>query len=299
MKKQKKTLKQRRIGTRRLLRFRFIAYLGVLMLGWFAFGVSGCAESMLMYHPSREAFTTPAGFEDVEFQTADGLTLHGWFMPAQAGSADQPSPAVLHVHGNAGNISTHAGFSDYLPAAGVSVLIFDYRSYGRSDRAKGRLSRNHLLIDAHAALDYLISRPDVDSDQISVLGVSLGGVIGLSLAAEREEVKRVVSVSAFSSWNQIASDHLGFLGRTIATRGLDAEDAVRHLGERELMIVHGQNDPIVPVRHASIIIDAAKSAGVSTSLLLVAQREHNDMLMAGSSEAEAVATFLVEGLQDP
>ena len=118
-------------------------------------------------------------------------------------------------------------------------------------------------------------------------------------AAEREEVKRVVSVSAFSSWNQIASDHLGFLGRMIAARGVDADDAVRRLGDRELMVVHGQDDPIVPVKHASIIADAAKSAGVPTLLLLVPQREHNDMLMAGSSEAEAVAIFLVEGLQDP
>lgn len=269
------------------------------MLGWFIFGVSGCAESMLMYHPSRVAFTTPDGFEDVEFQTADGLTLHGWFMPAQGESVDGPAPAVLHVHGNAGNISSHAAFSQFLPASGMSVLIFDYRSYGRSDRAKGRLNRDDLLVDAHAALDYLISRPDVDSEQISVLGVSLGGVIGLSLAAERDEVKRVVSVSAFYSWNQIASDHLGFLGRMIATRGLDAQDAAGRLGQRELMVVHGQDDPIVPVKHASIIADAAKSAGVPTSLMLVPLREHNDMLMPGSSEARAIAVFLAEGLQDP
>jgi uncharacterized protein len=308
VKMNKKTLKQSRTGARmapgargvrRLLRWRLVAFLGALALGWFAFGVSGCAESLFMYHPSRAAFATPAGFEEVTFETADGLTLHGWFMPARVEPGDPLPPAVLHVHGNAGNVSTHAGFSQFLPEAGVSVLLFDFRSFGRSDRGKGLLGRDDLLVDANAALDYLLSRPDVDVQQVSVLGVSLGGVIGLSLAAEREEVTRVVSVSAFASWNRIASDHLGVLGRMIATPGLDASDAAGRLGDRPLMVVHGQDDTIVPVKHASIIADAAEAGGVETVRLIVRERGHNDILMAGSSEADAVARFLVERTEGP
>jgi len=257
-----------------------------------------------MYHPSRAAFVTPAGYEDVTFETADGLTLHGWFMPAkiepvEPGDPPPSAPAVVHLHGNAGNVSSHAGFSAFLPEAGVSVLLFDYRSFGRSDRGKGLLGRDDLLVDANAALDYLLSRPDVDAQRVSVLGVSLGGVIGLSLSAQREEVSRVVSVSAFASWKGIASDHLGVLGRMIATPGLDASEAAGRLGDRPLLVVHGQNDTIVPVKHASLIADAAEAGGVQTVRLIVQERGHNDILMAGTSEAEAVARFLVEGIEGP
>src|SRR5262245_28674085 len=71
----------------------------------------GFLESRLAYFPSREPFDTPRGVEDVTFRSKDGLTLHGWFMPAPGVGPGAPGAAVLHVHGNAGNIESHADFS--------------------------------------------------------------------------------------------------------------------------------------------------------------------------------------------
>ena len=104
----------------------------------------------------------------------------------QGVAAAQAGAAILHVHGNAGHVANHAEFSAFLTQAGFHVLVFDYRGYGRSDDG-GRLTRAKLVADTHAALDYLLRRDDVDPERIGMLGYSLGGVIGLAAAAEREE----------------------------------------------------------------------------------------------------------------
>src|SRR5690606_10025203 len=131
-------------------------------------------EARMAYFPSREPFETPAGYEDVTFQTPDGLRLHGWFMPAvgaapagsmggsagSGGAGDAAAgrrPAIIHVHGNTGHVALHADFSAFLTQAGFHVFVFDYRGFGRSDGG-GRLTRAALLADTHAAIDYLRAR---------------------------------------------------------------------------------------------------------------------------------------------
>src|SRR4051794_2500879 len=114
----------------------------------------GYLESRLLYFPGRDRFLTPRGVEDVSFPTTEGLNLHAWFIPAQGHAPGAgPAPAILHVHGNAGNIADHAGFSAFLPREGFSVLLFDYRGYGRSDLSPRKFNREDLIADTDAALD--------------------------------------------------------------------------------------------------------------------------------------------------
>src|SRR5512134_1895896 len=67
-------------------------------------------QPRLVYYPEtgRNA-GTPDGlgldYEPVELATADGETLHGWFIPAPGATA-----TVLFFHGNAGNISHRMGY---------------------------------------------------------------------------------------------------------------------------------------------------------------------------------------------
>ena len=76
-------------------------------------------------------------FEEARFQAADGTRLHGWYVPQPGAAA-----AVLFLHGNAGNITHRADVLRILhDRVGVSVLIFDYRGYGRSAGATERAGR--------------------------------------------------------------------------------------------------------------------------------------------------------------
>src|SRR5258706_9252586 len=90
----------------------------------------GCDR--VFYYPDRHVRGNPSEyglkFEDVFFTTQDGVRLHGWFFPA----TKPVKGTVLHVHGNAGNITAHYEFVRWLPAAGYNVLAFDYRGYGQS-----------------------------------------------------------------------------------------------------------------------------------------------------------------------
>src|SRR5215208_4154363 len=88
----------------------------------------------LLYFPSRTLHATPADagleHEEIAFAAEDGTPLHGWWIRAQR------QPAVAHVllcHGNAGNIGDLVLHARLLTDAGLDVLLFDYRGYGKSE----------------------------------------------------------------------------------------------------------------------------------------------------------------------
>jgi len=71
---------------------------------------------------------------------------------------------------------------------GCNVCLLEYRGYGHSD---GSPSEEGLYLDAQAALDYLVGRPDVDQRKIIVFGRSLGGAVAIDLAAKVENSTKI------------------------------------------------------------------------------------------------------------
>lgn len=276
--------------------------------GVVALGATGAVESWLFYFPSRRAFRDPPGVEGVAFETADGLRLTGWFWAAgtpgsvladaevppgwtpPAPSESGARPTILVAHGNAGCLPDHDEFCSFLSAYGYNVLLFDYRGYGRSDLPRRGLRREDLVLDARAALAYLLTREDVDPERLGLLGYSLGGNIGLGMAADETRIKAVVTLATFSRWKEVASDHAGVLGRWLIPSGLDGADSAAWLGDRPLLIVHGDNDDIVPFRHAALLEGAASRAGVPVSRLDVPGADHLNMTEDGSVQ-HAIAAF--------
>lgn len=276
---------------KRLVVWPLVLLLGVLIVRWMSW-----AESRVFYVPSREAFPTPWGVEDVTFSGPQGRLLHGWFIPP-AGSAreHEPWPVVLHCHGNAGNVSGHIDFSSFLAEHGLAVFIFDYRGYGKSAPASG-LTRGQLMEDSRAAMDYLVTRRDIDPARVGVLGVSLGGVFATALAAERPGIRALCTVAAFSKWRGVAGDHVPILGPLLLSGDLNPADSLGKLKGTPVLIVHGELDEIVNVRHARILADAAKSSGVEVTSLIVPNAHHNDVLFTNQGEQDVVAEFFTAAL---
>jgi dipeptidyl aminopeptidase/acylaminoacyl peptidase len=214
----------------------------------------------------------------VTIRTADGRELHAWFMPAKGldAAAGKNAPAILHCHGNMGDISEHASTSAYITQVGVSVLLFDYRGFGRSTPCSW-MCREDLCEDAEAAYAYLKTRPDVDVERIGVFGYSLGGSFALEMAARHPEIKCAATVGAFSSWPGIASDFVPVLGRVLIRNGCAAEDNVALLGSRPLLLIHGEKDTIVPPVNGKRILRAATAARVPVELISISDGGHLDI----------------------
>lgn len=268
---------------------RIVVVLAVVLIG---VKITGLGER-LFYWPTRGQYATPAGAEDVWFES-EGRRLHGWFLPARGVESGEFAPTIVHTHGNAANISRHLEFVDFLPREGFNVLIFDYRSYGRSD--KGPLHRDGLINDALAAIDYAMDRPDVDPARVGVYGLSLGGTIGIAATAEDERVAAVCSVATFSTWKGVTGDYLPVLGPWLTRAGRDAVDTAASLGDRPLLLLHGTEDPIVSHRHAPIIEAAARDAGVDVTFTSMDGAHHVDWIDTHPEMWRAIVEFLREHL---
>ncbi|MBM4109056.1 MAG: alpha/beta fold hydrolase [Phycisphaerae bacterium] len=248
------------------------------------------AESLTFYFPTREPFATPDVYSDVAIPTPDGATLHAWFIPARDAAPGEVRPAILHAHGNAGNILGHEVFSAFLVNRGFHVLLFDYRGYGRSSSAPF-LRRSLLAIDTEAALDALLQRPDVDRANIGIYAVSLGAAPALDVAARRPEIKAAALVSPFSTWRAVAADHVPLLGPLLIARGMDPVNLAPRLAHRPLLLVHGVNDSIILPRHSDLIESAARAAGVRVTKALIPDADHNAIIADHPDAQDAIEAF--------
>lgn len=295
-----------RARDRRAARYRllggFIA-LDLLVLAVLVVWAGGLVNfgEQFFYVPVRERVPIRAGYEDVWFETPAGVRLHGWFIRAADAAPGEARPTVLHVHGNAGHVGMHDGYSAYLRDQGVHVLVFDYRGFGESDDL--RPTRPGVLEDTRAALAYLHTRPDVDGERIGVFGHSLGVAFAIPAASEDPGVRSVALLSGFSSWRSEAGDLAPVLGHVLVRPGLDPEKTIGSLGDRPVLIVHGDSDEIVNVRHARRIAKAAEQAGVRARLVIIPGGDHNEIIDRHPEAQRAISDFfretLVEGERAP
>ncbi len=226
--------------------------------------MSGCTT--LFFQPQKKHVLSPERFdleyEDVSFKSADGVMLHGWYLPAQG----KAKGTILFLHGNAENISTHILSIYWLPGRGYNVFIFDYRGYGRS---QGQATVAGALTDTEAALQTLTARPDIDTDRIVVLGQSLGGALAVPAVAQsglRNHIKAVIIDSAFSSYGAITREKMADFWLTwplqwipwlTMDESFSPEQAIANISPIPILIIHNEQDPIVPVHHATRLYNAA------------------------------------------
>jgi fermentation-respiration switch protein FrsA (DUF1100 family) len=218
----------------------------------------------VFFQPTRKAYASPRSFglhyEDCRFASSDGIELHGWFFPS---NDPDPLGTLVHVHGNAGNITGHFMHVAWLPSARWNLFCFDYRGYGQS---AGRVTRGGLIADTHAAIDYVRQRPGVDPDRIVVLGQSLGGSIAVLVAAERNDMAGVIIDGAFTAYRAIAGWHIrsspllryvAFWVPMFMENGLEPINAIGRISPTPLLIMHGTRDEVVPVSMANALYAAA------------------------------------------
>jgi len=140
-----------------------------------------------------------AAIEEVSLVTADQVRLRGWLVKA----TPTPAPLLLYFGGNAEEVSWLASTADRY--AGWSLLIFNYRGYGRSE---GKPGETELFADALQIHDYAAKR--AQGGRVAVMGRSLGSGVAVYLAAQRP-VAGVILVSPYDSIESVAQGVYPFL----------------------------------------------------------------------------------------
>lgn len=237
---------------RPLLRAVALLLLGALL--------SSCTS--LFLQPDRQSYFpghgagTPA--EDVWIATPEGARLHALYLPATG----TPRGALLFLHGNAENLSSHVHAVTSLPAQGYHVLALDYRGYGRSE---GHASIDGIHEDARLALRWLQSHSG--ALPLVVYGQSLGGTVALNLVARsdadsRRRIAAVIADSAFASYRGIAREKLDQSWLTWPLQwplSLLVSDAwspvavVDRISPIPLLLIHGERDAVVPPHHSDAL----------------------------------------------
>ena len=154
-------------------------------------------QTKLIFRPLPLILHTPAeagmAYEDIWIPLPNASQkLHGWWMPHP-----KSQRTLLLCHGNYGNISYNINRCHFYHSLGFSVLSFDYRGYGLSQ--KDIPSEQKAYEDAEAALHYLTSIRRISANTITALGHSLGGAIATNLAAHHPELNSLVVESSFTS----------------------------------------------------------------------------------------------------
>lgn len=222
-----------------------------------------------MYFPAKYptgnwGSKTGIGAEDVWIREG----LHGWF-------AKRPSRLVtLHLHGNAGNITHRLVSAAHILSAGSSVLLLDYRGYGRS---AGRPTERGLYDDAEAAYEWLIAQ-GYTPEQIIPHGESLGTAVATHLAVNRRCAGLILE-APFTSARAVAAKVLPLVGPALVW-GYDTKSRITRV-RVPVLIVHGDEDEVIAYEFGEELFRAAPEP---KSFWTIRGATHNDLHIAGAPE---------------
>jgi fermentation-respiration switch protein FrsA (DUF1100 family) len=200
------------------------------------------------------------------------VQLHGWLVPASAARN-----LLLFCHGNAGNISHRLDNIRLLHQRGISVLIFDYRGYGRSE---GSISEKGFYLDSEAAYQVARKWSLQNQARLVIFGRSLGGIAATHLGATHL-CDGVILESTFTNMGAMARVHylLPFAERLLKNR-LNAGGKISRV-RVPMLFFHGDNDSIVPIRLGRALYQAAPDP---KEFIVLRGAGHDDTYLIGGDK---------------
>jgi uncharacterized protein len=255
---------------------------------WWLFFLAGCdfGTRYIFASGQHPRGSAPEKFnfsyEEIWFPAVDGVQLYGWFVPPRTSRTARA--VVVFFHGNATDIPSRVQDISHLHRLGHPVFIFNYRGYGASE---GRaLKEEDLYRDGRGALKWLRGS-GWDHERMIFYGHSLGAAVALQMALEYPPAG-VVLANPFSSLPDIARETTPLLWRLLGWWSTEA--AFDNIGKVPLLtcpllIVHGEQDEIVPVRMSLSLFEAAADPKF---LYIVQNGGHSDTFETGGNSFRTV-----------
>ena len=246
-------------------------------------------QSSYVYYPERTLLADPGSigldFENIDFETTDGVKLSGWFIPSDTARA-----VILFCHGNAGNISHRLDSIRIFNQLGLDIFIFDYRGYGESE---GKPSEKGTYEDAEAAWRYLVEIRQVNPHCVIVFGRSLGGTVA-SWLAQKHTPGMLVLESTFTSIKDVAATLYPYLPvRWLSRFEYNTAEYLRRV-DCPVLVIHSRNDEIMPFSHGRRLFEVARE----TKKFLEISGTHNEgFITSGKDYEKGLNTFISEHIE--
>jgi uncharacterized protein len=247
-------------------------------------GIVYIGQKKMIFSPVREIAATPEyiglQFEDIILRAKDNVNISAWYIPAA-----QERAVILFCHGNAGNNSHRLDSIRIFHDLNLSVFIFDYRGYGKSE---GSPTEEGTYLDAEAALDFLIEVKHVPSEKIVVFGRSLGGAVAAEVALRRR-VGALIIESGFTSVPELGGTYFPFLPiRLLSRYSYATENKVSKINVPKLFI-HSPHDEIIPFKYGKALYE---NASLPKEFLEIRGDHNNGFLMSGSIYRDGLNRFI-------
>jgi dienelactone hydrolase len=179
-----------------------------------------------------------------------------------------PVPGVLILPGATVTKEDEQGLAADLADMGYAAMVIDQRNFGgvnfQFDQQlfeEGKEPVEHKMVfDALRAVDVMKQYPQIDPDNIALIGISNGGRFAVIAAAIDPSIKGVIGIStsgydaeSFINNNsgQMTENQIRFM------RSIDPDSYLDRLPPRKLVMIHMTNDTIIPMDLARTTYDKA------------------------------------------
>jgi len=257
---------------------------------------------------------TFVGADVVRYKSFDGTSIPALFStPTEASGDEPPYPVVVDIHGGpeSQRRPSFSGLTQYYLANGYAVFEPNVRGstgygkeYTRMDDVRKRMDS---VKDVRAGVEWLSERDEVDEDRIAAYGGSYGGFMVLASLSEYPDLWSagvdVVGIANFvtflentGEWRRelreaeygSLEDDREFLQEISPTNNADSIRA-------PLFVLHGANDPRVPVEEAEQIVELVGENDVPVEKLIFEDEGHGFSKLENRIEAySTMVEFLDE-----
>ncbi|MDJ0642018.1 MAG: alpha/beta hydrolase [Erythrobacter sp.] len=260
--------------------FRTLVFVATVYMALFV--VLWAFQSRFIYPAPQAVAPVTPGFEEVQLETSDGLSLRAFFR-----EASDTLPTVVYFHGNGGTLEQASISNVGLIQAGLGALLVEYRGYGGNP---GDPSEDGFYRDGEAAMAWLAAQ-GVSHDDTILIGNSIGSGVATEMAT-RHDAAALVLVAPFTSLPDAAQSNVWWLPAKMLVRDQYRNaDKIADL-DMPILIQHGDADMLIPFEHGRALSRLSENAlfqpfegsGHSLTFEPDSQRARRDWILALETE---------------
>jgi hypothetical protein len=253
---------------------KFFKIIGIIILVLY---VSICAllyfnQDDLLFHPQptsnqevTETLKSYPEFDTLSFVMKDANRTCGYI---SKDTIKEKLPLVLYFGGNAEEVSHLADYKTYFP--NTIMVLMNYRSFGLS---QGVISEKTMFGDALEVYDKLITNPEIDANNVIVIGRSIGTGVATYLSSQRK-VNATVLITPYENMIDVAFEKYPFVPISLLIKHRFESDTYAPNISTPMLALISANDQIIPKHHAYKLKEAWK--GKTEALEVI--EDHNSIM---------------------